>query len=135
MIEEGRVIIDMDFRSEFQIARPTGSYKSLLQTLPFIFVGKSERLSRIISIMSDAARQSLKQKGMPFPPWRKAEYMKCKWLASYVRESEIRELVEVVEEVKVVAEWRLPVVRVKSLEKDRKVVVATGLASLLKREE
>lgn len=80
-----RLIIDVDFRSEFEIARSTGSYKAILQLVPFIFVGKGDRLQQIVSIVCEAARQSLKKKGMPFPPWRKAEYMRCKWLAAHTR--------------------------------------------------
>ncbi|XP_061365607.1 uncharacterized protein LOC133308889 [Gastrolobium bilobum] len=81
IVEGERVIIDIDFRSEFDIARSTGTYKAILQSLPFIFVGKSERLVQIVSIVSEAAKQSLKKKGMPVPPWRKVDYMLAKWLS------------------------------------------------------
>ncbi|KAL3507775.1 hypothetical protein ACH5RR_033157 [Cinchona calisaya] len=86
IMEEGeRVLIDIEFRSEFEIARATGNYKSILQSLPFIFVGNVDRLQQIIAIVSEAAKQSLKKKGMHIPPWRKAEYMKAKWLSSHFR--------------------------------------------------
>ncbi|KAL3578107.1 hypothetical protein D5086_019611 [Populus alba] len=81
IVEGERLLIDIDFRSEFEIARSTGAYKAILQSLPYIFVGKSERLGQIVSIVSEAAKQSLKKKGMHFPPWRKAEYMRAKWLS------------------------------------------------------
>ncbi|KAK8981110.1 hypothetical protein V6N11_059795 [Hibiscus sabdariffa] len=76
-----RLLIDIDFRSEFEIARSTKTYKSILQMLPFIFVGKADRLQRIIAIVSEAGKQSLKKKGMHVPPWRKAEYVSAKWLS------------------------------------------------------
>lgn len=79
------MIIDVDFRSEFEIARSTSSYKMTLQSLPSVFVGKSDRLLQIISITSEAARQSLKKKGMHIAPWRKAEYVKSKWLGPHTR--------------------------------------------------
>ncbi|KAI9119320.1 hypothetical protein K1719_009995 [Acacia pycnantha] len=85
IIEGERVLIDIDFRSEFEIARSTKTYKTILQTLPFIFVGKSDRLQSIIAIASEAAKQSLKKKGMHIPPWRKAEYVKAKWFSPYTR--------------------------------------------------
>ncbi|XP_023000508.1 uncharacterized protein LOC111494757 [Cucurbita maxima] len=85
MVEGERLVIDIDFRSEFEIARSTGVYKAMLQVLPTIFVGKTDRLGQIVSIVSEAARQSLKKKGMHFPPWRKAEYMRSKWLSSHIR--------------------------------------------------
>ncbi|KVH94346.1 uncharacterized protein LOC112518628 [Cynara cardunculus var. scolymus] len=85
LIEGDRLIIDIDFRSEFEIARSTKSYKAVLQMLPHIFVGKADRLQKIINIVSDAAKQSLKKKGMPLPPWRRAEYVKAKWLSPCTR--------------------------------------------------
>lgn len=85
LVEGDRMIIDIDFRSEFEIARSTKAYKGILQVLPTVFVGKADRLQRIVSVVSEAAKQSLKKKGMPFPPWRKAEYVKAKWLSPYTR--------------------------------------------------
>lgn len=85
IIQGERLIIDIDFRSEFEIARSTKTYKSILQTLPYIFVGKADRLQKIISIISEAAKQSLKKKGMHIPPWRKADYIKAKWLSPHPR--------------------------------------------------
>ncbi|KAF8388148.1 hypothetical protein HHK36_026814 [Tetracentron sinense] len=85
IVDGERLLIDVDFRSEFEIARSTGNYKSVLQSLPHIFVGKPDRLQQIISIVSEAAKQSLKKKGMHIPPWRKAEYMRAKWLSPYTR--------------------------------------------------
>ncbi|KAF8401776.1 hypothetical protein HHK36_012722 [Tetracentron sinense] len=90
IVEEERLLIDVDFRSEFEIARSTANYKAILQSLPTIFVGKSGRLQQIVSIVSEAARQSLKKKGMHFPPWRKAEYMRAKWLSCYTRTTSMK---------------------------------------------
>ncbi|CAK9157312.1 unnamed protein product [Ilex paraguariensis] len=86
VIKDGeRLIVDIDFRSEFEIARPTKAYKAILQILPQIFVGKADRLQRIICVVSEAAKQSLLKKGMHVPPWRKAEYVKAKWLSPCTR--------------------------------------------------
>ncbi|GFZ14165.1 hypothetical protein Acr_24g0003550 [Actinidia rufa] len=85
IVEGERALIDVDFISEFEIARPTGGYKAILQSLPHIFVGGVDRLHQIVSILSEAAKQSLKKKGMHIPPWRKAEYMRAKWLSSHAR--------------------------------------------------
>lgn len=83
--DDERLIVDIDFRSEFEIARSTKTYNAILQTLPAIFVGKADRLQNIICLVSEAAKQSLRNKGMPFPPWRKADYVKSKWLSPYTR--------------------------------------------------
>lgn len=85
IVEGERLLLDIDFRSEFEIARSTGTYKAILQSLPYIYVGKADRLGQIASIVSEAAKQSLKKKGMHFPPWRKADYMRAKWLSPYTR--------------------------------------------------
>ncbi|XP_022145977.1 uncharacterized protein LOC111015299 [Momordica charantia] len=89
IIEGERLLIDVDFRSEFEIARSTKSYRTILQLVPFIYVGKPGRLQRIVSVVSEAAKQSLKKKGMPVPPWRKAEYVKAKWLSPHIRASSL----------------------------------------------
>lgn len=81
IIEGERLVIDIDFRSQFEVARATSTYKAILQSLPSIFVGKSDRLAQIISIAAEAAKQSLKKKAMYMAPWRKVEYMRAKWLS------------------------------------------------------
>lgn len=80
-----RFFVDIDFRAQFEIARPTDEYNSLLQQLPTMFVGRAEKICGIIKIMSGAARKSLKDRGMSFPPWRKYRYMQAKWVGSYKR--------------------------------------------------
>ena len=76
-----RLIVDIDFRSHFELARPTQSYKKLVDTLPSIFVGTEERLGNVVSLLCSAAKQSLKENGLHIPPWRKANYMLPKWLS------------------------------------------------------
>lgn len=154
-----RLLIDIDFRSEFEIARSTGAYKAILQSLPYIFVGKSDRLGQIVSIVSEAAKQSLKKKGMHFPPWRKAEYMRAKWLSAHARASPPSEVEtpedrspgedsdqESVGELELIfgekslsppekeeaVTWQLPELKPKSV--DRAARMVTGLASLLKEK-
>lgn len=82
-----RLIVDIDFRAQFEIARPTDGYSAVWKLLPPIFVGKPERLQRIIDVMSEAAKQSLKLKGLHLPPWRKPSYLKAKWFSPYKRTS------------------------------------------------
>ncbi|PIN20935.1 hypothetical protein CDL12_06359 [Handroanthus impetiginosus] len=80
-----RYFIDLDFASEFEIARPTNSYERLLQCLPRVFVGKGEDLKPILRSMSEAAKKSLKSRGLHLPPWRKHRFMQNKWLGSFRR--------------------------------------------------
>ncbi|KAL9317970.1 hypothetical protein ACSQ67_014487 [Phaseolus vulgaris] len=61
IVEGERLIIDIDFRSEFDIARSTGTYKAILQSLP---------------------EAELEEERDACPPWRKADYMLAKWLSN-----------------------------------------------------
>jgi uncharacterized protein (TIGR01615 family) len=83
--EEVRLIVEVDFRSQFELARSTKAYRAALQALPPLFVGTPDRLGQIVVVVAEAARQSLKKKGLHFPPWRKPEYMRAKWLSPHVR--------------------------------------------------
>ncbi|PAN09816.1 hypothetical protein PAHAL_2G051700 [Panicum hallii] len=80
-----RLVVEVDFRSEFEVARPTKAYRAALQALPPLFVGTPDRLGRVVALVADAARQSLRKRGLHFPPWRKPEYMRAKWLSPHAR--------------------------------------------------
>lgn len=82
---KNRYFIDLNFTSEFEIARSTSQYERILSALPSIFVGKSENLKQIVRIMSDGARRSLKSRELHLPPWRKNRFMQCKWFGKYKR--------------------------------------------------
>lgn len=79
--KQTRLIVDVDFRSQFEVARPTPKYKELVANLPYIFVGTEEKLENVISLLCSAAKESMKQSGLHIPPWRKASYMQSKWLS------------------------------------------------------
>ncbi|KAK8979770.1 hypothetical protein V6N11_065973 [Hibiscus sabdariffa] len=80
-----RYFVDLDFTSEFEIARPTGEYSRLLHHLPRVFVGKDEELKRTVKVMSEWVKKSLKSKELTLPPWRKNRYMQNKWFGPYRR--------------------------------------------------
>ncbi|KAM3309435.1 hypothetical protein P3S67_011179 [Capsicum chacoense] len=83
--KQTRYFIDLDFASEFEIARPMKFYERLLQSLPKVYVGNLEELKYILRTMSDAGKRSLKCKGLHLPPWRKHRFMQNKWLGPYKR--------------------------------------------------
>jgi uncharacterized protein (TIGR01615 family) len=83
--DQDRLIVDVDFLSQFEIARPTHSYAAALKLLPIIFVGSSEKLKQTLQVMAEAAKLSLKQNSMPLPPWRTLDYMAAKWMSAYER--------------------------------------------------
>jgi uncharacterized protein (TIGR01615 family) len=80
-----RLIIDIDFRSHFEIARAVDSYGTLLSSLPVVYVGTLPRLKQFLHVMVDAAKWSLKQNSMPLPPWRSLSYLQAKWQSKYER--------------------------------------------------
>ena len=48
---EVRVIVELNFRGEFEMARGSEDYNRLVRRLPEVFVGKVERLSNLIKIL------------------------------------------------------------------------------------
>ncbi|KAJ7971272.1 Protein of unknown function (DUF506) [Quillaja saponaria] len=82
-----RLIIDIDFRSHFEIARAVESYDRILNSLPVVYVGSFTRLKQFLGIMVEAARSSLKQNSMPLPPWRSLAYLQAKWQSPYQRQT------------------------------------------------
>ncbi|XP_022967649.1 uncharacterized protein LOC111467093 [Cucurbita maxima] len=80
-----RYLIDMNFPTQFEIARPTIQYRELLKSLPLIFIGTTDELKKIVKIMCNAAKRSLNCMNLSVPPWRKYIYMKNKWLGPHRR--------------------------------------------------
>lgn len=80
-----RLIVDVDFRSHFEIARAVESYDAILSSLPVVYVGSLARLKQFLQIMVDAAKYSLRQNSMPLPPWRSLAYLEAKWQSKYDR--------------------------------------------------
>ncbi|GAB2299856.1 hypothetical protein Dimus_033908 [Dionaea muscipula] len=80
-----RMVIDVDFRSHFEIARAVQSYEKILKSLPVVYAGSLQKLKQLLQVMAEAARSSLKQNLMPFPPWRSLAYLQAKWHSSYQR--------------------------------------------------
>lgn len=81
-----RLIIDIDFRSHFEIARAVDSYDKILKSLPVVYVGSLPKLKQFLQAMVEAARSSLKQNSMPLPPWRSLAYLQAKWYSPYERQ-------------------------------------------------
>ncbi|KAI8001741.1 hypothetical protein LOK49_LG09G00145 [Camellia lanceoleosa] len=84
-LAETRYIIEFCLAREFEIARATESYTSLLELFPPIFVGKVEELKQVVRLMCNAVKDSMKSMNMPVPPWRRHGYVQAKWFGSYRR--------------------------------------------------
>ncbi|MED6185672.1 hypothetical protein PIB30_059309 [Stylosanthes scabra] len=79
---EVKVVIELNFRAEFEMAKADENYNKLISRLPEVFVGKSERLKVLIKIMCSAAKKCMKEKKMHLGPWRKHKYMQAKWFGN-----------------------------------------------------
>lgn len=77
---EIRVIIELEFRGQFEMKKGSEEYNSLVYKLPNVFVGKFDRLQNVINILSNSAKKCMKEKKMHLGPWRKQLYMQAKWL-------------------------------------------------------
>ncbi|KAK6252927.1 hypothetical protein QUC31_014647 [Theobroma cacao] len=82
---EVRVVIELNFRAEFEMARANEDYNKLIARLPELLVGKAERLKALIKILCTAAKKCMKEKKMHLAPWRKHKYMQAKWLGTFER--------------------------------------------------
>ncbi|XP_075524296.1 uncharacterized protein LOC142556700 [Primulina tabacum] len=82
---ELRVIIELNFRAEFEMALANPEYDKLVAALPEIFVGKIERLLPLLKILCTAAKRCMKAKKQHMGPWRKHRYMQAKWLKTSER--------------------------------------------------
>ncbi|KAJ0241424.1 Transmembrane protein [Hirschfeldia incana] len=76
-----RVIIDLDFKSQFELVKQTKNYKDVTEMLPTIFVASEVRLKRVVSLVCNGMKKSMKEEGMSRPPWRTKKYMQAKWLS------------------------------------------------------
>ncbi|PKI37416.1 hypothetical protein CRG98_042202 [Punica granatum] len=79
-----RYIVAVHLAAIFKIARPREQFTSMLGLFPLIFVGQREELKKLVRVMSDAMKQSMKRSELSMPPWR-SEYMQSKWFGSYKR--------------------------------------------------
>ncbi|KAH0776522.1 hypothetical protein KY290_007933 [Solanum tuberosum] len=75
------LLIELEFRDEFKLAKSCKEYSKLITLLPQVFIGKSEHLNAIVRLMCDAAKRSTAQQRIHLAPWRKRNFMQMKWSA------------------------------------------------------
>ncbi|XP_062175250.1 uncharacterized protein LOC133880317 [Alnus glutinosa] len=80
-----RYLVDLDFAAQFEIARPTDQYSTLLRSLPRVFVVRSEELKKVVRVMCNVVKRTLRSRELSVPPWRKNRYMQNKWFGPYRR--------------------------------------------------
>jgi uncharacterized protein (TIGR01615 family) len=80
-----RVVVELSFRAEFEVARASAEYRALVTALPEVYVGRADRLRAVVKVMCAAAKQCMKENNMHMGPWRKHKYMQSKWLGTTER--------------------------------------------------
>ncbi|KAJ6811889.1 uncharacterized protein M6B38_151215 [Iris pallida] len=83
--EAMRVVIEVNFRTEFEMARASAEYRRLVSGLPEVFVGRAGRLRGVIGVVCEAAKRSARENGMHMAPWRRHKYVQAKWLGTCER--------------------------------------------------
>ncbi|KAJ4890922.1 hypothetical protein Rs2_30670 [Raphanus sativus] len=86
---EMRVVVELSFRAEFEIAKGGEEYKRLISRLPEVYVGKTDRLRSLIKILCIAGKKCLGDNKMHMGPWRKHKYMQAKWLGTCERSNSL----------------------------------------------
>ncbi len=54
-------MVDPHFREQFEIARPTASYKGLLQAIPEVVVVPEEQISHLVQLLCHELGECFKQ--------------------------------------------------------------------------
>ncbi|KAM7492240.1 hypothetical protein LguiA_035161 [Lonicera macranthoides] len=84
---EMRVVIELNFRGEFEMARASEEYNQLINKLPEVYVGKIERLQALIKLLCSASKKCAKDRKIHMAPWRKQKYMQAKWIGTREQKS------------------------------------------------
>lgn len=92
--KETRFLIEVELRTEFEMAKACDEYRKLINKLPNFYVGKPEQLNAIVRVVCDAAKRSMKEMKIHIGPWRKRSFMQMKWLGPYQRLSSNQSSVE-----------------------------------------
>ncbi|KAA3487066.1 Leucine-rich repeat structural protein ORF147 [Gossypium australe] len=81
------LVIELEFRDQFEIAKACDEYMKLVDKLPLCYVGKTEYLNPIVGVMCDAAKRSMEERKLHMGPWRKRSFMQMKWSGTSERRS------------------------------------------------
>lgn len=82
-----RIIVDMRFREQFCICRPTPRYEELLRRTPPVFVGPLAKLLCGARVLCREMEASFAHRGMPLPPWRRSVCVMYRWSSLLSRSS------------------------------------------------
>lgn len=74
-----RYIVDLHFKEQFAIAKPTPRYAAISAVLPSFYVGLEENLPPLVSFLVSELSASFHARSCVLPPWRHLSSMLSKW--------------------------------------------------------
>lgn len=77
--DDYEVIIDIFFKEQFMISRPSERYQNLLSYIPLIYIGSMEQLVKNVDVISQEIAVSFFESKLHLPPWRKRQSLLSKW--------------------------------------------------------
>ncbi|EXB75380.1 hypothetical protein L484_012754 [Morus notabilis] len=83
-------IVEVEFRDQFEIAKPCQEYQKIVRELPEYYLGKPDYLYAIVRIVCDTAKTSMKERKIHMGPWRKTNFMLMKWSANSIIDQKLK---------------------------------------------
>lgn len=74
-----RVYVDVEFRSQFEVAQSTPAYLQTLEAVDAEFVGTEEALRAVVTLVCEEMTRAFEAHGTTPPPWRRSTSMLSKW--------------------------------------------------------
>mmetsp|Transcript_27473 Transcript_27473/g.69875 ORF Transcript_27473/g.69875 Transcript_27473/m.69875 type:complete len:390 (-) Transcript_27473:630-1799(-) len=75
-----KYVVDLSFKEQFSIAKPTQRYGQLLDCLPEVYVAPEASVAPLVNFLCQEIACAFRSNGAVLPPWRHASSMLSKWL-------------------------------------------------------
>mmetsp|Transcript_22246 Transcript_22246/g.56990 ORF Transcript_22246/g.56990 Transcript_22246/m.56990 type:complete len:297 (-) Transcript_22246:211-1101(-) len=86
--EDGRIIVEPQFREHFEISNSCPCYREMLDAAPAEFVGTRKSLFSLVALLCEEIAQEFQLRGMLVPPWRQMKGMLSKWFPANAKDTE-----------------------------------------------
>ena len=74
-----QLVVDVEFKAQFEVAQKTPTYESLLDAMEAEFVGSEAKLHVIVQLLCKEMAAAFQELGQATPPWRRSKSMLSKW--------------------------------------------------------
>ena len=76
---DNTVCVDLNFKQQYKLGRPTNTYSEFFEGLPNIFIGSYTLMNSTVDIACNFMKQSFTDRDMYIPPWRTALCIKSSY--------------------------------------------------------